>query len=152
NDTDQVAQGGGTMGSRSLQAGGLAVHQASIELVDQARHLAADLLEANPDDVQLDTTRGEFYVVGTPTASRSWTQLATAAEKPDGQPGLRVELSSQPGSPTFPFGAHVAVVEVDTGTGGVRLLRIVTVDDSGTIINPLLTEGQRHGGLAQGIA
>lgn len=152
NDTDLVAQGGGTMGSRSLQAGGLAVHQASIELVDQARKLAADLLEANPDDVQLDTTRGQFHVVGTPTASRSWAELATAAADQDGQGGLRVELRSEPGSATFPFGAHVAVVEVDTETGAVRLQRLVAVDDSGTIINPLLTEGQRHGGLAQGIA
>jgi carbon-monoxide dehydrogenase large subunit len=149
NDTDLVAEGGGTMGSRSLQAGGLAVHEASITLVEQAKQLAADLLEANPDDVVLDKAAGAFHVAGTPSVARSWAEVAGAAERGH---GLRVERKSEPPGPTFPFGAHVAVVEVDTETGGARLERLVAVDDAGTILNPLLAEGQRHGGLAQGVA
>jgi carbon-monoxide dehydrogenase large subunit len=144
-----VASGGGTMGSKSLQSGGLAVHEASAELVQQARKLAADLLEASPADVVLDRFEGRFYVAGTPAVSRSWAELAVAAA--DGG-GLRVERRSAPPGPTFPFGAHVAVVEVDPETGRVSLARIVAVDDAGTILNPLLAEGQRHGGLAQGAA
>jgi aerobic carbon-monoxide dehydrogenase large subunit len=165
-DTDKVAQGGGTFGSRSLQAGGVAVHEASIELVDQARQLAAESLEASVDDVVLDRIDGRFHVAGTPALGRTWAEIATLAGevragsglREDGgprraeAPGLRVEHNSNPGSATFPFGAHVAVVEVDTETGAVRLDRLVAVDDAGTIINPLLAEGQRHGGLAQGAA
>jgi carbon-monoxide dehydrogenase large subunit len=149
NDTDRVAAGGGTMGSRSLQAGGLAVHEASVALVDQARRLAAEMLEANPDDVVLDKVDGRFHVAGTPAVARSWAELAGAA---DDRGGLRVEHKSSPSAPTFPFGSHVAVVEVDVETGAVALQRLVAVDDAGTILNPLLAEGQRHGGLAQGAA
>jgi carbon-monoxide dehydrogenase large subunit len=153
NDTDQVASGGGTFGSKSLQAGGLAVHEASIDLVDLARRLAAESLEAAVDDVVLDRAEGRFHVAGTPTLGRSWSEVvALAAQAGDLDNGLRVEHNSAPGSATFPFGAHVAVVEVDTETGAVRLVRLVAVDDAGTIINPLLAEGQRHGGLAQGAA
>jgi carbon-monoxide dehydrogenase large subunit len=149
NDTDLVPEGGGTMGSRSLQSGGLAVHEASAELVEQARKLAADALEASPADIVLDKVEGRFHVAGTPSVSRSWDELATGAVD---HGGLRVDRSSAPAGPTFPFGAHVAVVEVDAETGRVRFERIVAVDDAGTIINPLLAEGQRHGGLAQGAA
>ncbi|MDQ2754138.1 MAG: xanthine dehydrogenase family protein molybdopterin-binding subunit, partial [Actinomycetota bacterium] len=149
NDTDAVPRGGGTFGSRSLQSGGLAVHEASIELVDAAKKLAAELLEANPDDVVLDRVGGRFHVAGTPSLARSWAELADAAAS---QGGLRVEHDSAPAGPTFPFGAHVAVVEVDIDTGQVRLERLVAVDDAGTIVNPLLADGQRHGGLAQGAA
>ncbi len=149
NDTDLVRAGGGTMGSRSLQAGGLAVHEAAGELVDQARSLAAELLEANTQDVVLDRVDGRFHVAGTPSVARSWAEVAEAAA-PRG--GLRVDHDSAPPGPTFPFGAHVAVVEVDTEIGAVSLTRLVAVDDAGTVINPLLAEGQRHGGLAQGAA
>ncbi|HMC38291.1 MAG TPA: xanthine dehydrogenase family protein molybdopterin-binding subunit, partial [Acidimicrobiales bacterium] len=148
NDTDLVPKGGGTFGSRSLQSAGVAVHEASIELVDQARKVAADLLEANPDDVVLDKAAGRFHVAGTPAAGKSWAELADS----DAGAGLKVEHSSAPPGPTFPFGSHVAVVEVDTETGQVRLQRLVAVDDAGTILNPVLAEGQRHGGLAQGAA
>lgn len=148
-DTDLVREGGGTMGSRSLQSGGLAVHEASITLVAQARKLAADMLEASPDDVVLDKAEGRFHVTGTPSVARTWAEVAAASDATD---GLRVEQSSSPSGPTFPFGAHVAVVEIDIGTGAVRLVRLVAVDDAGTILNPLLAEGQRHGGLAQGAA
>ena len=148
-DTDLVRSGGGTMGSRSLQTGGLAVHEASLDMVERARKLAADALEAAPGDVVLDKLSGRFHVAGTPSVARTWGELAEAAAATG---GLRTERSSAPSGPTFPFGAHVAVVEVDSETGEVRLERLVAVDDAGTIINPLLAEGQRHGGLAQGAA
>jgi carbon-monoxide dehydrogenase large subunit len=144
-DTDLVPVGGGTGGSRSLQLGGTAVHQASIELVDLARQRAADELEANADDLVLDKVDGRFHVAGTPGAGRSWAELAVASP-------LLVETTFKAPTPTFPFGAHVAVVDVDTETGKVTLERMVTVDDAGTIVNPLIVEGQRHGGLAQGVA
>lgn len=112
-DTDLVREGGGTMGSRSLQSGGLAVHEASITLVAQARKLAADMLEASPDDVVLDKAEGRFHVTGTPSVSRTWAEVAAASDATD---GLRVEQSSSPSGPTFPFGAHVAVIEIDIET------------------------------------
>lgn len=150
NDTDLVREGGGTMGSRSLQSGGLAVHEASVTLVERAKALAAEQLEANPEDVVLDKVEGRFHVTGTPAVGRSWADLVDAAG--EGAEELLVEHSSAPAGPTFPFGAHVAVVEVDTETGKVQLTRLIAVDDAGTVINPLLAEGQRHGGLAQGAA
>ena len=148
NDTDLVPAGMGTFGSRSLQSGGVAVHEAAILLVDKAREIAATMLEASPDDVVLGA-EGTFHVIGTPTVSRSWADVAHEASE---ETGLRVEHRSAPPAPTFPFGAHVAVVEVDVETGEVRLVRIVAADDAGTIINPLIAEGQRHGGIAQGVA
>ena len=148
NDTDLVPKGGGTFGSRSLQSAGVAVHEASIMVVDEARKLAADMLEASADDVVLDRSSGRFHVAGTPAVGRSWDEVLAAA----GDGGLKVEHSSAPPGPTFPFGAHVAVAEVDIETGRVRLSRLIAVDDAGTILNPVLAEGQRHGGLAQGAA
>jgi carbon-monoxide dehydrogenase large subunit len=146
-DTDVVPRGRGTGGSRSLQAGGTAVLSAADAVVEQARAVAAELLEANADDVVLDVGEGRFHVAGTPAVSRSWTEVAAAA------PGaLAAELETDNPGPTFPFGAHVAVVDVDLETGVVRLRRLVAVDDAGTVINPLLVEGQVHGGLAQGVA
>ena len=157
-DTDQVARGVGTFGSRSLQLGGSAVRAAAVEVVDRAREVAAELLEAAVDDVVLDAAAGRFHVVGTPTAGRSWAEVVSAAEAGadgaggDSGAGLVAELDFQASQPTFPFGAHLAVVEVDTETGDTRLLRLVAVDDAGRVLNPLLAEGQRHGGLAQGVA
>ena len=146
-DTALVPHGGGTMGSRSLQLGGSAVHTAAISLVEQVTPLAAQLLEAAPEDVVLDTDRGEFHVVGTPSVGIGWARLAT--EFPD-QCAFEHDFAAT--GPTFPFGAHVAVVEVDPDTGLVRLARLVACDDAGTIVNPLLADGQRHGGIAQGVA
>ena len=117
-DTDLIPEGGGTGGSRSLQQGGAAVRQASIELIEVAR---------NPD-------------AAVPLAGLAETERLFVRS-----------VFSAPG-PTFPFGAHVAVVEVDTGTGKVTLRQMITVDDAGTVVNPLLAEGQRHGGIAQGAA
>lgn len=147
-DTDLVARGVGTFGSRSLQLGGSAIHEASGLVLDKARELAADLLEADPSDIELDPASGAFHVAGTPAVSRSWAEVATAA----GADGIAAETDFKSESPTFPFGAHVAVVEVDTQTGDVELVRMVTCDDAGTILNPMLVEGQRHGGIAQGVA
>lgn len=147
-DTDEVPRGGGTGGSKSLQLGGSAVVLASDAVIDRAKSAAADLLEANPDDVVLDA--GRFHVAGTPTRGVEWavvaTWLATRNEP------LRAEADFEPRGATFPFGAHVCVVEVDAETGRADIWRYVACDDAGTIINPLLVDGQVHGGVASGIA
>jgi aerobic carbon-monoxide dehydrogenase large subunit len=147
-DTDAIPEGVGTFGSRSLQLGGLAVRQAAIEVRDRARRLAADLLEASEADLELDPGRGEWQVRGDPATARGWAELATLA----GPDGLSADVRYTTDQPTFPFGAHLALVEVDVETGKVTLLRHVTVDDAGTVVNPVLAEGQRHGGIAQGVA
>jgi aerobic carbon-monoxide dehydrogenase large subunit len=150
-DTDLVPVGGGTFGSRSLQQGGAAVQQVSIEVVDRARALAAELLEADVDDVVLDRGAGAFHVRGSPSLATSWAELATAGEQ-NGHARLDVESNFVAPGPTYPFGAHVAVVDVDVETGKVELVRHVACDDAGTVLNPLLFEGQVHGGIAQGVA
>ena len=147
-DTDQIRFGQGTMGSRSLQAAGPAISEASALVIDQGRHLAAALLEASVDDIVLDRVEGRFHVAGTPTLARTWAEVATES----GDEPLRADVDFMPKGPSFPFGAHIALVEVDTETGRVTLERLLAVDDSGTILNPLITEGQRHGGIAQGVA
>jgi carbon-monoxide dehydrogenase large subunit len=147
-DTDAIPDGIGTYGSRSLQLGGLAVRQAAIEVRDRARRLAAGLLEASEADLELDPERGEWQVRGDPATATGWAELATRA----GPGGLTADVRYTTDRPTFPFGAHLAVVEVDVETGKVTLLRHVTVDDAGTVVNPVLAEGQRHGGIAQGVA
>jgi len=149
-DTDLVPSGGGTMGSRSLQQGGVAVNEAAIELVDRAKQLAAQVLEADVADIVLDTDTGSFHVAGTPAVSTGWADLAVAA-KASGD-DLTAATRFQAGQATFPFGAHVAVVEVDADTGQVRHLRQIACDDAGRVINPLLLDGQIHGGIAQGTA
>jgi aerobic carbon-monoxide dehydrogenase large subunit len=146
-DTDELPLGTGTYASRSLQLGGVAVHQAALEVKEQARRLAAELLEASEDDLELDLDSGHWQVRGDPAASRTWADVAGRA----GAEGLTAFVHYTGGSPTFPFGSHVAVVEVDTETGKVVLKRHVTADDAGTVLNPVLTEGQRHGGIAQGV-
>jgi carbon-monoxide dehydrogenase large subunit len=150
-DTDIVPRGAGTMGSRSLQIGGAAVNQAAVDVVEKARDLAADLLEADRNDVVLDKSKGRFHVVGTPAISHSWAELAQAAPTRGGGP-LFAEVDLASPGPTFPFGTHISVVDVDSETGKVTLLRHVAVDDAGRILNPLLAEGQVHGGIAQGAA
>ncbi|MEO6123650.1 MAG: xanthine dehydrogenase family protein molybdopterin-binding subunit [Ilumatobacteraceae bacterium] len=148
-DTDLVPKGGGTMGSRSLQHGGVAVNKAAIELVEQASKLAARLLEADEADVVLDKDNGAFHVAGTPSVSKTWADLSVAM-KAEG--GLKQSTTFTASGATFPFGAHVAVVEVDTETGHVRHVRHVACDDAGRVLNPMLLEGQIHGGVAQGTA
>jgi carbon-monoxide dehydrogenase large subunit len=162
-DTDLVRSGGGTGGSRSLQLGGSAVLRATEAVVDKARHLAARLLEADEADIVVDTVAGTVGVAGAPAAALDWAALARAAadaagspddpvDHDDGTTGLAAQLDFVQDGATFPFGAHIAVVEVDRDTGRVTLLRHVAVDDCGTVLNPLLVEGQQHGGVAAGVS
>lgn len=146
-DTDRIPNGVGTMGSRSLQLGGAAVHNATSQVLEQGRKLAAELIEIDESDLELDVSAGSWKVRGSPNVAMSWAELA-------GQAGaeLAADVHFVEDQPTFPFGAHLAVVEVDTETGKVHYRRHVTVDDAGRVLNPVITEGQRHGGIAQGAA
>ena len=153
-DTALVPRGKGTMGSRSLQIAGSALYRASEDILTQARALAAHLLEADEADVVVHD--GRFFVAGVPAHSLSWAELAHAARdderRPEGmEPALAAAVDFNQGEATYPFGAHVSVVEVDLETGAVRVVRHVGVDDCGRILNPLLVAGQQHGGVAQGI-
>jgi carbon-monoxide dehydrogenase large subunit len=144
-DTDLVPEGGGTGGSRSLQQGGAAVRQAAQELVEVAKGRASELLEVAVEDLVVDHALAGLAVRGVPGSGLSFAALA---EK---EP-LRVRsVFTAPGA-TYPFGAHVAVVEVDIETGKAELTRLIALDDAGIVMNPLIAEGQRHGGLAQGAA
>jgi carbon-monoxide dehydrogenase large subunit len=155
-DTARVPRGMGTMGSRTLQVGGTAMVNATREVLAKGRELAAHLLEASVEDIAVVAGQG-LGVVGAPSATVSWAELAKAAADParlpEGmEPGLEAEADFETPDSSYPFGAHVAVVEVDVETGLTKLVRHVTVDDSGKILNPLLAEGQIHGGIAQGVA
>jgi len=151
-DTDIVPRGTGTYGSKSTQIGGVAAGQASEEVVEIAKRLAAAELEAAPEDMVLDVEQGRFHVTGAPAPALSWGDLASKLESQGRLAELAAEVDFQAAQPTFPFGAHVAVVEVDTETGAVELRRMLAVDDAGRIINPLVAEGQVHGGVVAGIA
>jgi carbon-monoxide dehydrogenase large subunit len=126
-----------------LQLAGNAVAACGRGVLEDARRVAADLLEAAVDDVIIDD--GRFAVRGVPVRSVGWREVA--AEGP-----LHAEVDFVQPGPTYPSGAHAAVVEVDTETGHVRLVRFVAVDDCGTVVNPTAVEGQQHGGIAQGVA
>jgi carbon-monoxide dehydrogenase large subunit len=155
-DTAEVKQGAGTLGSRSLQTAGNAVNEASKVVLEKGKLLAAHMLEASADDIVLGD--GGLAVAGVPSKSVSWGDLAKAANDdanlPEGvEPGgLNHELVFDGEDSTYPFGSHIAVVEVDVETGGVKLIRHIAVDDCGTILNPMLVTGQQHGGIAQGVA
>jgi carbon-monoxide dehydrogenase large subunit len=147
-DTSVVPTGGGTGGSRSLQLGGSAVAAAAHAVREQVLAFAAELLEASPDDI--DVSADGVKVAGVPTPTYSWSELgAEAAER---GVTLRADLDVPQAGATFPFGAHVSVVEVDTETGRVVPLRHIAVDDCGRILNPTIVSGQQHGGIAQGIS
>ena len=148
-DTDRVRTGGGTGGSRSLQLGGSAVRGATEAMVTKAKQLAARLLEADAADIVVDTAAGTIGVAGVPAQALTWGDLATRAADVGEQ--LDGEFDFHQDGATFPFGAHISVVEVDADTGKVRLLRHVAVDDCGTVLAPLLVEGQQHGGIAAGV-
>jgi aerobic carbon-monoxide dehydrogenase large subunit len=147
-DTAIVRSGGGTGGSRSLQLGGNAVSKAADETREQALGVAARMLEANAEDVVLD--EDGFGVAGVPGNRITWPELAAYAHEHDG--GLGVDTDYTQDGATFPFGAHVSIVEVDVETGKVTPLRHVLVDDCGRIVNPLIVAGQQHGGGIQGIS
>jgi carbon-monoxide dehydrogenase large subunit len=147
-DTATVTRGGGTMGSRSLQMVGSAVLRSSREVIQRARRLVAAALEAAEEDITLGVD-GRFGVAGVPDTALTWSEvhaLAVAAGE-----DLRYEDVYLQTHPTVPFGAHISIVEVDTETGDVRLLRHVACDDAGVIVNRLVLDGQIHGGVAQGI-
>jgi carbon-monoxide dehydrogenase large subunit len=145
-DTDLVPSGGITGGSRSVQVAGSALADASTKLIALARSRAADQLEAAADDVGFDSSAGVFHVAGAPSITVGWAELV------DGDEPLTGVSDFEAAQPTFPFGAHLAVVDVDADTGHVTLRRFVAVDDAGTLLNPLLAAGQVHGGIAQGAA
>jgi carbon-monoxide dehydrogenase large subunit len=149
-DTDRVPRGGGTGGSRSLQLGGSAVLRATEAMVERAKQVAARALEADAADIVVDVSRGTVGVAGVPARALTWAELAQHAAADDGA-ALSGEAVFDQDDATFPFGAHIAVVEVDAETGQVRLVRHVAVDDCGTVINPLLVQGQQHGGIAAGV-
>jgi len=161
-DTDVVPKGPVTGGSRSAQRAGVAVAKATDELVDAAKTRAAELLEAAVGDVVLDVGRGAFHVAGAPgAASVDWVVLAEslASTSGGGTSGhdeawdqvLACESDAVHDGPSVPFGMYAAVVSVDTETGAVTLERMVSVDDAGTVLNPLLVEGQLQGAIVQGI-
>jgi carbon-monoxide dehydrogenase large subunit len=148
-DTSLVPRGGGTGGSRSLQIGGNAVRAAAEEVLAQAKALAARELEAGVEDIVVHDD-GRVGVAGVPSRALGWGRLAALAAQ-DGAPLTSVVDFIQAGA-SFPFGAHVSVVEVDVDTGAVRPLRHIAVDDCGRVLSPLIVTGQQHGGIAQGMA
>lgn len=144
-----------TYGSRSLPVGGVAIAMACDKVIDKARQIAAHQLEANPDD--LTFANGEFTVEGSPDRSMPLATIAfeafTAHNLPDDvEPNLDAQVTYDPPNFSWPFGTHICVVEVDTDTGAVDVLNYVAVDDCGVQINPLIVEGQVHGGIVQGLA
>lgn len=153
-DTARTPQGIGTMGSRGLVVGGTALYRSAQVIREKAIKIAAYLLEASPGDVELRD--GRYVIKGAPTRGVTMAEIAKAAYSgnlPDEiGTGLEAIDFFRPPDTTFPFGADVAVVEVDPGTGVVELKRYVAVDDCGRVVSPLLVEGQVHGGLTQGIA
>ena len=155
-DTARVPRGAGTMGSRSLQTAGNAIMAASEEVLSRAKQIAAHLLEGDPGDIV--TGDGGLHIAGVPAKVVSWGELAKASKDASQLPeGMEAGPLAHEGDfdgtdSTYPFGAHVSVVEVDTETGKVTLQRHVAVDDCGRILNPLLVRGQQHGGIAQGVA
>jgi carbon-monoxide dehydrogenase large subunit len=149
-----AAFGYGTYGSRSLAVGGMAVRTAGKQIVAKAQKIAANMLEASPDDVVFD--QGRFHVKGSPGNAKTMAEVAFAAYGaglPQGTDhGLEATSYFDPPNFVWPFGAHICEVEVDPATGSVELKKYVAVDDCGNVINPLVVEGQLHGGIAQGIA
>lgn len=142
-DTDLSPYGGGTIGSRSAQLGGSAAFGAALDAIETARLRAAELLEANPADVEFNPAVGQFHVVGTPARALSWADV--------GQIEVTHHFKPERGAATFAFGACLAVVEVDTEIGAVSVRSLLSVDDAGTLLQPTLAEGQVHGGLGLAI-
>ena len=153
-DTGVVKQGIGTFGSRSQAVGGTAIHMAGAKVKTKMAKFAAALLEAHEDDIVFEN--GTIGVKGAPASSKPFASVAAFAYRPvplpEGlEPGLSDEAFFEPTNNTYPFGCHISMVEIDRQTGEPTLLKLVAVDDAGRLINPLIVEGQIHGGLAQGI-
>jgi carbon-monoxide dehydrogenase large subunit len=153
-DTDRTPFGLGTYGSRSTPVSGAAAAVTARKVRDKARVIAAAMLEANADDLEWE--RGRWFVKGNPTQGKTIQEIAMGAhgtlELPEGVEGtLDAETVYDPPNLTFPFGAYICVVDIDAGTGQVKVRRFIAVDDCGVRINPMIVEGQIHGGLADGI-
>ena len=153
-DTGVVKQGIGTFGSRSQAVGGTALHLAGAKVRKKMAKFAAALLEAHEEDLVFED--GRISVQGAPDAGKSFAEVAAYAYVPVPlpaglDPGLSEEAFFEPANNTYPFGCHISLLEIDRETGEPKLLRLVAVDDAGNLINPLIVEGQIHGGLAQGI-
>ena len=152
-DTDTAPYGLGTYASRSTPVGGAACAMAARKIRDKARKIAGYLLEANADDLEWEP--GKFYVKGSPDRAKTIQEIAFAAytNHPQGmEAGLEAVHYYDPPNLTFPFGSYICVVDIDKGTGEVKVRRFVAVDDCGNIINPMIVDGQIHGGLTQGLA
>ena len=153
-DTDQTPFGLGTYGSRSTPVSGGAVALAARKVQDKAMLIAAAMLETRPEDLEWE--KGRFFVKGDPSMGKSIQEIALGAHGtvalPEGVDGnLDAEVTYDPPNLTFPFGAYVCVVDVDPGTAVVKVRRFVAVDDCGVRINPMIVEGQIHGGLTDGV-
>jgi carbon-monoxide dehydrogenase large subunit len=153
-DTLNHPMGIGTFGSRSIAVDGTAAFEATGKIREKAAKIAAHLMEASPDDIVF--ADGGAYVAGSPDKSVEWSAIAKAAYQahtlPEGvESGLEAESTFSPGNATWPFGTHLAVVEVDPDTGNVELLEYAAVDDCGNLVNPMIVNGQIHGGITQGI-
>ena len=153
-DTDKVQMGTGTFGSRSAVCGGNAIHMSVDKIQDKAKRIAANLLEAAPEDVVAEN--GQYFVQGAPANAKTFQEVALAAywyeSLPEGtEPGLEAVSIFDPQNFTWPFGTHIAVVEIDGDTGEVELQKYVAVDDVGNVINPMIVEGMVHGGVVQGV-
>ena len=153
-DTDQVTFGWGTYGSRSAAVGGSALALSADKVIEKGRKIAAHFLEVAEEDIQFEA--GKYSVKGVPGKVQTLQEIALqshlAHNLPEGvEPGLRATTFYDPSNFTYPFGTHIAVVEIDTETGQIEILRYVAVDDVGNVINPMIVEGQLHGGIAQGI-
>jgi carbon-monoxide dehydrogenase large subunit len=153
-DTSVVKQGIGTFGSRSQAVGGTALHLAGGKVKTKMAKFAAALLEAHEDDIVFEN--GKIGVKGSPASAKSFAEVAGYAYvpvplPPGLEPGLSEEAFFEPSNNTYPFGCHIAMLEIDRETGEPKLLKVVAVDDAGHLINPLIVEGQIHGGMAQGI-
>jgi carbon-monoxide dehydrogenase large subunit len=153
-DTAVVKQGIGTFGSRSQAVGGAALHMAGGKVKAKMAKFAAALLEAHEDDLVFES--GMISVKGAPARGKAFAEVAGFAyipvPLPEGlEPGLSEEAFFEPSNNTYPFGCHISMLEIDRETGEPTLLKLVAVDDAGNLINPLIVEGQIHGGLAQGI-
>jgi carbon-monoxide dehydrogenase large subunit len=154
-DTGRVPFGMGTYGSRSGAVGGSAIHMSIDKIVQKGKKIAAHLLEAAPADVEY--ANGKFSVKGSPDRKKEFGEVALAAYlahsmPADTEPGLDATSFYDPSNFTYPFGTHIAVVEVDADTGVTKLVRYIAVDDVGHVINPMIVDGQLHGGIAQGVA
>jgi len=151
---ESPGMGVGTFGSRSLAVGGIAVHNAAQKIREKVIQIGAHLLEASPEDVVVQN--GKVFVKGVPEKAKAFGEISMAAylasNLPDGmEPGLEATTYYDPPNFTFPFGTHIAEVEVDPETGSIEILRYSACDDCGRQINPMIVEGQLHGGITQGI-